>query len=656
MSFIPKPSMIESISTLANMTGDPKISSVASAVKKSGNASDKLSSVSKMTGIPNVSSLADVSKMTGDKLSSVPSVANVSRMASDKLSSVSKMTDVSKMSGIPNVSSLADVSKMTGDKLSSFPNVPSVSKMTGIPNVSSLADVSKMTGDKLSSVPSVPNLTNATKMASDNLSSVSKMTDVSKMTGIPSVPSVASLADVSKMDSDNLSSVPSVASLDDVSKISSVENFSKMDSDNLSSVQSVPSLADATKFSGFSNLTGIGDKSVINPTSSNTIDSDKSTEKKYNVNKSKKNILCKKLLNNNNYGIVLSTANTNFENEKMQDFDTSKWNTRKYFETFPFTSVLYQKQEPKIEDGVKKGEPKNISNINSKERPFIVEKRLEITGCIIEEFENNIIEEKIKKKRNMIKANLQIENQDKDDNDKAFETDKEMNKKLYNGVTQSVNILFVALGISAYLGSSTAGTIFSSLMSKWSQPFAGFIILLIIFSVGYGMSVSRSSGSGNTGSDNTMSFSNFFNNDFSYNFFSYYDNIATMVKNVNDGVKGLTGDIPDDIDRENEESSRGADNLYHFNGKDLNISNNVDTYNVNAVYSIYKPKDIIQKNFKIPWKKVKDGNNNESKYVLNCEGNEKYLENNCSVKIKKEIQPLEIKTEKEIYIQPIYLN
>jgi len=223
----------------------------------------------------------------------------------------------------------------------------------------------------------------------------------------------------------------------------------------------------------------------------------------------------------------------------------------------------------------------------------------------------------------------------------------------------------------------STGTIYASLdkfldllrifFGKWSGPFAGFVIFIVIVLVVFvAFGKRRNNNNIRTGQQATTSDNIFDYNSYLFGYFtndslssftnvSLFSDLSLFVTNVNEGVKSLTEVLPDDIARENDENSRGADNLYHFNGRDLNISNNVDNYNVNAVYSIYKPTNIIQKNFELHWKKVKQDNINESKYVLDCQGADKneYLEANCSLKIKPEIVEEPIEPEKEIYIKKI---
>jgi len=338
-----------------------------------------------------------------------------------------------------------------------------------------------------------------------------------------------------------------------------------------------------------------------------------------------------------------------------------------YRNTFPIPSLLYKKGKK----CGKKNDSQYIDYKNSHCNAFRLKDRIELNNKKIDELKANIevIAEKIAKRIN--EGEQDIKDREEKIQEKSHESYVFWRDKF---------LIFIAwlLGKSIQVSEGVINKFFSFIyvsLRNWSGTFAGFVIIVctvafIYFIFGSKRRKNNVSSSQSTTSDNIFdynsssfkSISNFYPSSIS-NFYpsymnafsSFIDDVSSTAGRIDGAIKELTENLPDDIERENDENSRGADNLYHFNGRDLNISNNVNNYNVNAVYSIYKPTNIIQKNFELQWKKVKQDNKNESKYVLDCQGDDKkeYLESNCSLKIKPEIVEEPIEPEKEKYIIPI---
>jgi len=355
-----------------------------------------------------------------------------------------------------------------------------------------------------------------------------------------------------------------------------------------------------------------------------------------------------------NETIILEKANTDF-NVMYNDYNITD-NALTYYETYPIASVLYKKIKDCGENTENIGQYIDMNNSDCK--TFRLNDRIKINNKKIKELEDNI---KVYEKA--VNKYIEDARQEIKDNEKKKE-EKSYADYLYfkQKVLEGINILVDKTTGTIYVGVDKTLDFIRIFCNRWSAPFGGFVIFIIIVVVVYfGFSTKRNrnnnigTGQQSTTSNNIFDYNGNFLTSFSNDLSLFMGDISLFAKNVDDSVKSLTEVLPDDIARENDENSRGADNLYHFNGKDLNIANKVDNYNVNAVYSIYKPTNIIQKNFEIQWKKVKDVNKNESKYVLDCQGDDKkdYLEPNCSVKIKPIIEPEPIEQEKEIYIKPI---
>jgi len=361
-----------------------------------------------------------------------------------------------------------------------------------------------------------------------------------------------------------------------------------------------------------------------------------------------------KKVKNINETISLEKAKTDFSEEF--GLEPIMDNPSTYIATYPIASVLYEKIKDCGENTENIGQ--YIDTNNSDCKTFRLNDRIKINNKKIKELEDNIkiYEKDINKYIN--RALQEIDDIDIEREEKSYADYLYIRQK----ALEFINILFNKTTGTIYVGVDKFFHFLSIFFNRWSSPFAGFVVFIIILVIVYfGFSTKRKTnnniGTGQqaTTSNNSFDYNDNFFTSFTNDFSSFMGDISLFAKNVDNGVKSLTEVLPDDIARENDENSRGADNLYHFNGKDLNIANKVDNYNVNAVYSIYKPTNIIQKDFEIKWKKVKDVNKNESKYVLDCQGDDKkdYLEPNCSVKIKPVIEPEPIEPKKEIYIKPI---
>jgi len=376
----------------------------------------------------------------------------------------------------------------------------------------------------------------------------------------------------------------------------------------------------------------------------------------------------KKKVENINETIKLEKAITDFNGREhiLPNINIIMDIASAYCETFPIASVLYEKSKDCGENKDKLGQYIDMNNSDCK--TFKLNDRILLNKKKIGELEGSVV-----KIEESIKISLETAIQEIKDMENKKEERKRANYIWWKE--------FFIAGLGR-LGDKTTGAIYSTLhffingmsilLSKWTSTFSGFVIFVIIVILIYFIfgtkrnknnnfgsgqqTTSNNFGSGQqTTSNNIFDYNSYFFQSISNNYNSFIGDMSSTTNRLNSVVNELTQDLPDDIVRENDENSRGADNLYHFNGKDLNFSNKVDNYNVNAVYSIYKPTNIIQKNFEIQWKKVNEGNGNESKYVLDCIGDDKkdYLEPNCSVKIKPVIQPEPIEPEKEIYITQI---
>jgi hypothetical protein len=311
-----------------------------------------------------------------------------------------------------------------------------------------------------------------------------------------------------------------------------------------------------------------------------------------------------------------------------------------YRETFPISSILYEKIEGKyIKESIKE-EYKNFNIINILSK--ITEK--------LKELKKKLENEKYKKDKKieeasalLIKANIE---KLKNKKEKDIINQKERLKLFYMIAGVVYNFITSKLPIfTKYFIDKIASfihSLFTTLNTNWSNVFAGFaiigsFIILVTFLSSNNKSDNNKSSRRNSSSTTE---NNFGIPDFQLKINNMFADFNSFTKRMNDNatavsetISSVTTATPDDITRIKLDNGRGADNLYHFNGKDLNKMNfKKGIYDENSVYSIYKPIDIKIKDFDIKWKSEKEENNN--KYVFDCEDTsmKDYFDKDCTAR------------------------
>jgi len=337
--------------------------------------------------------------------------------------------------------------------------------------------------------------------------------------------------------------------------------------------------------------------------------------------------------------ILISNIQTNLDTQII----SSSVNLLSYKETFPISSVLYNKIGDKyIKDTNEKSEERkkfNINNILDK----IEEKQKELKRNL--ENKKKIKEEKISDaSKRLLDANIKnIKTKEDRDN-----TRDKRNWELYIMFLKSFyeimikNFPTIGKHIIDYLGAfmKTFVQIFIAFITNWTNVFAGFFIIgCFIMLVTYLSSKKKSDNNKSSIKNSSTSNNIFAFSDFQLIIDNIFAEFNSFTKRMNDNaisvsetISSLTTDETDDINRSELSTGRGADNLYHFNGKDLNKMESKNAiYSENSVYSIYKPIDIKNKNFNIKWKPEQEKEN--TKYVFDCsdESMKDHFNKDCTV-------------------------
>jgi len=312
-----------------------------------------------------------------------------------------------------------------------------------------------------------------------------------------------------------------------------------------------------------------------------------------------------------------------------------------YRETFPIPSLLYEKNNNKyIRDTIPDSE---------KRKKFNVEIILEQINNKKDELNKNLKNKKeIKKEKTDIASTLileaNIEKLKTKESRHILRTQR--NWELFNKISSSVydfiinNFPTFLKYIIDYIG-GFIHTLFVTFNSKWTNVFAGFVIVgAFIMLVNYLTSKNKSDNNKSSRRNSSTTENMFALPDFQLkidNMLAEFNSVSKRINDnvtlVNETISSVTTADLDDINRSKLPTGRGADNLYHFNGKDLNKMNLKNgIYDENSVYSIYKPIDIKNKEFNIKWKSEKEEEN--SKYVFDCsdESMKDHFNGDCTVK------------------------
>ena len=334
--------------------------------------------------------------------------------------------------------------------------------------------------------------------------------------------------------------------------------------------------------------------------------------------------------------ILISNIQTNLDSQII----SSSANLLSYRETFPISSVLYEKiSDNYIKDTDENSEERkkfNIKNILEK----IEEKQKELKNNL--ENKKNIKEAKIlDASKRLLDANIKkIETKEE-----RQKTKDKQNWELFTMFIKSSYELmiknFPTIGkhIIDNIGTFIK-TIFNALITNWTNVFAGFFIVgCFIMLVTYLSSKNKSDNNKSSVKNSSTSNNIFAFSDFQLTIDNIFAEFNSFTKRMNDNaisvsetISSLTTDEIDDINRSELSTGRGADNLYHFNGKDLNkMESKNGIYIENSVYSIYKPIDIKNKNFNIKWKPEQEKEN--TKYVFDCsdESMKDHFNKDCTV-------------------------
>jgi hypothetical protein len=305
-----------------------------------------------------------------------------------------------------------------------------------------------------------------------------------------------------------------------------------------------------------------------------------------------------------------------------------------YRETFPISSILYKKKGEKYIKESTKEEKKELFDINN----ILKEIKKKHT-----ELKNNLEEKKKLMKNKKADASQSLLDDDKENKD-TLEKRKIISQQQYWGLYMKIADFIIASGpaIIKFFSDNTGSSIkifFSIFFGNWTNVFAGFvivgsfIILVTILSSNKksdNNKLSRRNSSSTT--ENNFTIQDYLSNSYD-TFSSFTKRMTDNVTAVSETISSVTTATPDDITRIKLDNGRGADNLYHFNGKDLNKMNlKKGIYDENSVYSIYKPIDIKIKDFDIKWKSEKEENNN--KYVFDCQDTsmKDYFDKDCTAR------------------------
>jgi len=309
-----------------------------------------------------------------------------------------------------------------------------------------------------------------------------------------------------------------------------------------------------------------------------------------------------------------------------------------YRETFPISSILYKKKGDIYIKEAKTDEEKKPFDINN------------ILVKIKEKHEE--LKTKLKEKKELMNKKMVDASQDLLDDTTKKEDTREARRTVNQKQTWDFYMRFGSAtftffttntpAIIEFFSNNTGSsikTILSIFFGNWTNVFSGFVIIgsFIIFVTilsskkkSDNNKLSRRNSSSTT--ENYFTTPDFLSNSYD-TFSSFTQRFNDNVSNVTDTISSLTNPEPDDINRIKMVNGRGADNLYHFNGKDLNkmkFKNGI--YDENSVYSIYKPIDIKIKDFNIKWKSEKEQEN--SKYVFDCrdESMKDHFDKDCTAK------------------------
>lgn len=335
--------------------------------------------------------------------------------------------------------------------------------------------------------------------------------------------------------------------------------------------------------------------------------------------------------------VLISYLQTNLEVSIIKNIE----NLLLYRETFPISSILYEKTNSKyitdfenVEDykkfNINKISDKNDEKLNElkeklKNKKDKKDKKIEDASALL--IEANIVKLKNKKEKD-------IRNQKE-----RWDLFKIIAGVVYNFITSKLPT-FTKYIIDKI--ASSIHSLFTTLTTNWSNVFAGFaiigsFIILVTFLSSNNKSDNNKSSRRNSSSTTE---NNFGIPDFQLKINNMFADFNSFTKRMNDNatavsetISSVTTATPDDITRIKLDNGRGADNLYHFNGKDLNKMNfKKGIYDENSVYSIYKPIDIKIKDFNIKWKSEKEENNN--KYVFDCEDTsmKDYFDKDCTAR------------------------
>jgi len=332
--------------------------------------------------------------------------------------------------------------------------------------------------------------------------------------------------------------------------------------------------------------------------------------------------------------IVISDLDTNLDLSTINSIA----NLLLYRETFPISSILYKKKGEKyIKEATtdEEKEPFNINNIFD----IIKEKHKEL--------KKNLEDKKGLMNKKMVDASQSLLDDDKQMRDTQDEKIKVAQKQNWDFYMRfgSASFTFITTNgpaIIEFFSNNTGSSIktfFSIFFGNWTNVFAGFVIVgsFIIFVTILSSNKKSDNNKLSRRNSSSTTENNFTIQDYLSN---SYDSFSSFTKRMNDNVTAVSETIssvttatPDDITRIKLDNGRGADNLYHFNGKDLNKMNfKKGIYDENSVYSIYKPIDIKIKDFNIKWKSEKEENNN--KYVFDCEDTsmKDYFDKDCTAR------------------------